>query len=173
MSITEVLSLLEDVVLNIVKEVLNALNNAVEAYALLLQCITTHHLDSVVLQVTTTHSEAYWHTLQLVVSELKARTLVVGIVILNCDTQRTELVNHWLQLVSEFLQLLLTLEDWYNNHLNRGNLWRKNETIIIRVGHDERTNQTSTNTPRGCPYVLWLVLLVKEGNVERLSKVLT
>ena len=146
-SITEVLSLLEDVVLNLVEEVLDTLNNAVKAYTLLLQGVTTHHLDSVVLQVTTTHSETYWHTLQLVVSKLKARTLVVGIVILNSDSQRTELINHWLQLVGERLQLFLTLEDWYDNHLNRRNLWRKNESVIVRVSHDECTNQSGTNTP--------------------------
>jgi len=92
-SITVSTSLLEDILLDVFQHILYALNDTVEAYVLLLQGITTHNLDGVVLQVTTTHSETYRNTLQLIVSELEARTLCRVVIILHGDAQLAELVD--------------------------------------------------------------------------------
>ena len=146
-SITVSTSLLEDILLDVFQHILYALYDAVEAYVLLLQGITTHNLDGVVLQVTATHSQTYRNTLQLIVSELEARTLCRVVIILHGDAQLAELVDDRLQLSSNLRQLLVALVDRNDNHLDRSQLWRQYETVIIAVNHDEGTHQSGRNTP--------------------------
>ena len=70
----------------------------------------------------------------------------------------------------EFLHLLV---DRHDDHLNGGEFWRKDEAVVVGVGHNERAHQTGGNAPRGCPYVFLLVLGTGEGDIECLGEVLT
>ena len=146
-SITVSTSFLEDIFLDVFQHILYALNDTVEAYVLLLQGITAHDFDGVVLQVTATHSQTNRNTLQLIVSELEARTLGRVVIILHGDAQLAELVDDRLQLSSNLSQLLVALVDRNDNHLDRSQLWRQYQTVIIAVNHDEGTHQSGRNTP--------------------------
>ena len=147
MSVAIAACFLEDVVLNVVEHFLHALHDTVEADRLFLQGVTTHDLDGVVFQVAATHDEAYRNTLELVVGKLEARTLVVGVVVLHADAQLAQLVDDGLQLGCDLLQLLIALVDRNDDHLDRSQLWRQYETVVVAVDHDERTHQTGRDAP--------------------------
>ena len=93
-SIAKVESLLVDVSLDVLEQLLYVFNDAVERACLLLESIATHDLDSVLLEVATAHNETYRHTLQLVVGELEARTLVICVVVLHADACCAQLADN-------------------------------------------------------------------------------
>ena len=141
MGVTELECLLEYVLLNVIQEGVYALSQSVKTYGLFLQGIATHNLYGAVLKVASAHYHAYWHTFQLVVGKLKSRTLVVGIVIFHGYALSLQRVYYWLELLG-YLLLLLALADRYDNHLQRCETWRQNKSVIVGVGHDERTDKT-------------------------------
>ena len=165
--------LLIDILLNVVEQLLHMLLDAIAAQGFFLQCVTTHHFDGVVLQITATHHQAHWYTLHLIVGELEARTLVVCIVVLHADAHSTQLVHDAFHFGINLLQLLIALIDRNDNYLDRSQFRRQHQTIVVRVRHDERTHQAGRNAPRSGPYILQLVVLVDELHVEALGEVLS
>ncbi len=173
MSIAIRLGLLEYGLLHVVESVLHALHDAVEAHVLLLQRVAAHDLYGVILEVATAHDKAHWHALQLIIGKLEARTLIVGIVILNADTQGAQLVDGWLQLGRDSRELLGIFAYWHDDDLDRSQTRRKHETVVVGVDHYKRAHETRGNAPRRCPDILWLVVLVEELHVEALGEVLS
>ena len=168
-SITVSTSLLEDILLDVFQHILYALYDAVEANVLLLQCITTHDFDGVVLQVTSTHSQTDRNTLQLVVSKLEARTLSCIVIIFHSDAELTELVDDWLQLGCNLSQLLVALVDRDDNHLDRSQLWRQYETVVIAAKKmmlecpDYSNDIISAECGFSCRTHLYRIFKTKEG----------
>ena len=122
-SITIVNCLLVDVLLDVVEQVFDILLDAFDGHILLFERVATHHLHKTLLQVSCTQHKAYRHALQFVVSKLKSRTLVVGIVIFHGYALSLQCIYHWLELLG-YLLLLLALANRYNNHLQRRETWR-------------------------------------------------
>ena len=171
--VAECLGLEEDVLLNVLEQVHHVFYDAVKADGRLFKCVATHNLDSILFVVASTHNQTHGHTLQFVVGKLEARALVVGVIILDADTEFSQLVDHGAQLITDGLQLFAAFADRYDNHLDRSELRRKYQSVVVAVGHDERTDKAGRHTPGGSPYILRLVILVQEGNVKRLGEVLT
>ena len=165
--------LLEDVLLNVVQQLLDILGNTLQRTRLLLERITAHHLDGAVLQVAGTQHKAYGNSLQLVVGKLKAGTLVVRVVELDADACLTQCFDDGRNSLVDLLQLLGLGGDGDDDHLDRRQTRRQYKTVVVRVGHDECTNESGRDTPRGCPDVFGLVLLIKIGDLESLGEVLT
>ena len=92
--ITEVFCLLEDVVLYVIEEVFHVVNDAIEAYTVLFERVSAHNLNGIVLQITTTHRQTDWYSLQFIVCKLEAWALIVSIIILHCDAQCPQLVDN-------------------------------------------------------------------------------
>ena len=147
MGVAKVESLLENVVLNLVEQVLHVCCYSLYWTRLLLKSVAAHHLDSSLLKVASAKHKAYRHTLKLVVGKLEARTLVLSVVILHADALRAELVDDRSELLGHGIQLLGILSYRDDNHLYRGELRRKYESVVVGVGHDERTDKTCRNAP--------------------------
>ena len=129
--------------MDLIEQVLNIFLDAITTTGFLLQSITAHHLDGIILKVTTTHHQANRYTLHLVVGKLEARTLVVSIVVLHTDTHATQLVHNAFNLSINLLQLVITLINRHNHHLYRSQFWRQHQTIVVTVRHNECTHQAS------------------------------
>ena len=162
-----------DVLLDLLQKALDAVGDAVEAYLLLLQRVAAHQLHGVVLEVAATHDEAHRHTTQLVVGKLEAGALVVGVVILHGDAHLAELVDDGLHLGRDGVELLLAAVDRDDDHLDRGDMGRQHEAVVVGVGHDEGADEAGAHTPGRGPDILGLVVLVEEGDAEALGKVLS
>ena len=68
---------------------------------------------------------------------------------------------------------LLLGSDGNDDDLLWGDAGRKDESVVIGVGHDERADEASRNTPGSGVDVLFLVLAADEGDVLSLGKVLS
>jgi len=69
--------------------------------------------------------------------------------------------------------LIVSLEDDRNKYnLELGNSWGYDDSLVITVDHDHRSNTTGAVTPTGLPYELLLTLLVFKPDLEHLGKVL-
>ena len=147
MSVAIVEGLLEDVLLNVLNELLHVVGKTFYRACLLLQRVAAHNLDGAFLKVACSHNEAYGHTLQLVISKLEARALVGGVVILDADTSLLKFVDDGRKLVCDGLELLVVLRDRNNHNLQRSELRRKHQSVIVRVGHDERSDKTCRHAP--------------------------
>ena len=141
-AIAHSLSLVEDVLLNLVKECSYTLYDALLWEALLLKRVTTNELESTVLEVTCTNGDTYRYALELILRELEAWALVVSIVVLNADALSAKRVDPWLNTLCKSCELIRLIIDRYNYDLNWSKLWRKDETVVIRVSHDESTDKT-------------------------------
>ena len=164
---------LEDIILNIVEKCLNVFFNAFDSHCRFFEGVTTHNFDSAVFEVASTQNEAYGHTLQFVIGKLEARTLVVGIVIFHTDTHRTKFFYDRTNAIVDGVELFLTLINRNNNHLNRGQLRRQHETIVIGVSHNQSTHQACRYAPRCSPNIFEFVIFIDKLHVECLGEVLT
>ena len=147
MFVTIIQCFLVDVLLNFFQQVLYVFFDAVARTSFFFQCITTHDFHRIVFQVTTTHYQTYRHTLQFIVCELESRTLVISVIVFHRDTHAAKFVNDTFYLGINLLQLFVVLIDRYDNNLNRSQMRRKNQTVVVRVSHDQGTHQTSRYTP--------------------------
>ena len=145
--LTVIQCLLIDIGLNLIQQVLHIFLDTVARDCMLLQRITTHDFHRVVLIVTASHHQTDGNALQFVIGKLEARTLVVGIIILHRNAQCTQTVDNASHLCINELQLLVTLIDRHNDNLNRSQLRRQHQSVVIRMGHDERAHQTGRHTP--------------------------
>ena len=139
--------LLEDIVLNVLKQLLNIIGDTVDRACFLLQCVATHNLKSSFLKIARTHNKAYRYTLKLVVGKLESWALVGSVVILNADALRAQLVDDRSELLCNGSQLLVALRYRNDNNLYRSELWRQHKTVVVRVGHDKSADKTCRYTP--------------------------
>ena len=147
MSIAIVLSLLEDILLDILKQLLNVFCDTLDWASFLFQSIAAHYLDCSVLQIASTQYQTYRNTLQLVVGKLKSRTFVISIVKLNADTLGVKSLDDRSNLLINLLELLGLVGNRNNNYLDRSQTWRQNKSVVVRVSHNECTNQSGRNAP--------------------------
>ena len=68
---------------------------------------------------------------------------------------------------------VVTLRDRYDDNLDRREFRRQYESVVVGVGHDEGTDESGRDTPRGSPYVLGLIILIQIGDLEGLGEVLS
>ena len=61
---------------------------------------------------------------------------------------------------------VVTLRDRYDDNLDRREFRRQYESVVVGVGHDEGTDESGRDTPRGSPYVLGLIILIQIGDLE-------
>ena len=102
-------SFLEDVVLYVVKHLLHSLCDAIKRKRFFFQSVAAHNLDGAVLQVAAADGKTHGHTLEFIVGKLEARTLVVGIVILDADSCLAQLVYDGLHLGRDGCKLFVVL----------------------------------------------------------------
>ena len=100
-SLTVIVRFLEDIRLDFLQQILHVFLNAITSDRFLLQSITAHHLDCIIFQITTTHSQTHGNTFQLVLSELPARLLIISVVIFHGDTQRLQLSHDTSDLLAD------------------------------------------------------------------------
>ena len=141
------LRLLKEVLLNVIEHLLNGVFDSFEREHALLVGISSEHLDCAVLKVAETESEADGNTLDLIIGKFETGTFVVGVVELDADSALTKLLDDGLNLFGDLLEALLVLVDRNDHNLKRREFRRKNETVVVRVGHDERTHKTGRHTP--------------------------
>ena len=61
-SLTVIVRFLEDIRLDFLQQILHVFLNAITRDRLLLQSITAHYFDRIILQITTTHSQTHGNT---------------------------------------------------------------------------------------------------------------
>ena len=83
------------------------------------------------------------------------------------------MVGDRINLGEDSVKLFLLFEDRHDGHLDRSQMRRQDEAVVVGVGHDERTHESGTYAPRSCPNVLGFVLLGQVSHVERLGEVLS
>jgi len=146
--IAELESLCVDVVLNLVKKRCNHVCNTFLRVRSLLAGITACKLHSTVLEVTSTHCKTYRNTLELPLCELESRTESVTAVDLDSDALRLEFLLECCHLVEDGIVHSLILScDRNHHHLDRSELRRKHETVVVSVSHDEGSHKTGRNAP--------------------------
>ena len=139
--------LLEDVLLYVVEQVLHVCLDTVDTYSFLFESVATHHLDSTVLKVTSSKHETHGHTLELVVGKLKSRALVLAIVVFHSYTLLAQCIHDGSYALADGSKLVGTLGDGDNNHLDGSELRRQHESVVVRVCHDERTDESGAHSP--------------------------
>ena len=146
--------------------------DAFEGQRLLLERVTTHEFDRAVFEIAASHGQTHGHTLQFVVREFEARTLVVGVVVFHAQTLRLEALGEFAEHGVEFL-LFAVFENRHDHHLDRCHVGREHQTVVVAVAHDERTHQARRHAPRRGPSILFLVVFVDKLHVEGLTEVLS
>ena len=136
-----------DICLYFFKQILYIFFDAFARTSFLFQRIAAHDFHGIVFQITSSHYQTYRNTLHFIVGKLEARTFVVGIVVFNRDTHFTQFGNNSFYLCVDLFQLFVVLVDRNDNNLYRSQMWRKNQTVVVGVSHDQGTHQTSRNTP--------------------------
>ena len=169
----EIERFLIDIVLNLLEEFADMLYDAVDGARLFGERVAASNLYGAVFQIASTDSQTNGHTAELVFSKLKAGGHVVSRIDLHADAELLELVSNGVNLLEDSIELVGFLEDRHDSHLDRCEMGRQDEAVIVGMRHDERTHQASGNAPRGSPYVLLLVLFVEESDVKRLGEVLS
>lgn len=111
-------SFLVDILLNVLKKVLAVGSYALEGGGMLLECVAAHHLDDTVLDVACSDGQTHGHTLELIVGELEAGTLVVGIVELHAHAEATELVDDRIDHLGYLVALVVVLVDGHDDYLD-------------------------------------------------------
>src|SRR5436305_6754198 len=69
--------------------------------------------------------------------------------------------------------LLILAIDRHNHRLYRCKLRRKHQPFIVRMAHDQATDEARAHAPTGLPDVIELTRLALEADVEGASEVLT
>src|SRR5690606_34278493 len=70
-------------------------------------------------------------------------------------------------------QLLFVSENRHDDHMDRRQFRRKNETVVIGVRQDQRADEAGADTPRSTPDVIQLSVFARKLNIEGLCKILT
>ena len=146
--ITELESLCIDVVLDLVEKRCYHVCNTFLRMRSLLAGITACKLHSAVLKISSAHCKTYRNTLELPLCKLESRTESVTAVDLDSDALSLKLLLECRHLVEDCIVHSLILSCDRNHHyLDRSELRRKHETVVVSVSHDEGTHKTCRNAP--------------------------
>ena len=140
-----------------------------QLYNGLLTVVPAHQHALAILQIPGAALYAHGHTFHLVLRTLPAHG-IVGIIHICPEAGSDQPV---LQLVGRFQNAGLMLGNRQNHHLNRCNLGRQYQTVIVAVGHNDAADQTGGHAPRGLMGVDLLIVFVCKGNVKGLCKAIS
>ena len=143
-------------------------NDIVKRNELLLARDAGNQHAAVVLDVARTDLQTYRYALHLVLAELPAGALLAVVYL---DAQR--LCKLCLDGVCLIQHAFLMLCYGNNNNLNGCYLGRQDQTVIVAVCHDDGTDHTGGNAPRGLVRILDGVVACGVGNAERSCKAVT
>ena len=135
-------SFLEDVLLDFFQQILYVFFDTVASDGFFFQRIAAHYFDRVVFQIASTHCQTYRNAFQFVFSKLPSRFLVICIVVFNGDTHLFQFGYDTVYLFADLCQLFFAAIDRNDHYLDRSQVRRQYQTIIIRVRHDQGTDQT-------------------------------
>ena len=173
MFITIIQCFLINIVLNILQQLLYVFFYSIARTGFFFQCITTHHFHGIVLKITATHYQTNRHTFQFVICKLESRTFVVRIVIFHRNAHCFQLIDNAFHLCINLLQHFIILIDRNDNYLDRSQMRRQYQSVIIRVSHNQRTHQAGRYPPRSGPNIIQFIVLVDKLHIERLCEILS
>ena len=79
--------------------------------------------------------------------ELEARLLCVAVVELHTEAGIDKLLFHFFATGEGQILLFVILIDGHDDHLDRGNLRRQHQAVVVGVRHDQGTHQTGGDAP--------------------------
>ena len=171
-AVAETQGLRIDIGLNLVEQSFHPVGQALLRNGLLAQRIATEQLDRAARQIARSHRQTNRNALELVFGELEARAHVIARIDLDADSPLFQLGSQAFKLPGDPLQLLGSFIDRNHHDLDRSQLGRKHQAVVIGVRHNERAHQTGGNAPRSRPNVFELAFPAGELHVERLGEVL-
>ena len=163
---------LEEVVLDRFEEILHALRQPVARDDLLRARVAAGQLDGAVLNVAGPQRQAHRHALHLVLVELPAGPVTFPCVELDGYAGIAKRALHLLGRFEHHRLLVVLAVDRHDHDLRGRQARRQDEPLVVRVRHDQRSDQARRHAPRRRPDVLQLVVLVLERHVERSGEVL-
>ena len=123
------------------------LNKCVERDIVFLHRVATGDLGLVILHILRSDCHTHGHTLELVLIELPAGTLGIIVVELHGNSEGFQFLNKRIYLSSNLFALFIGLVNRDNDHLDRSQNRRQNQSVVIGVSHDERTDESGGNAP--------------------------
>ena len=122
-------------------------DDAFQRTCILFERVTAHHLDGAVLQVACAEHQTNGNTLQLVVGKLESGTLVVRVVELDTDALLSQLLHDGFHLLVHQFHLFGLGGNGDDDHLDGSQTRRQHQSVVVAVGHDERTDESGRDTP--------------------------
>ena len=127
--------------------------------------ITADNHALVLFNILRTDFNSYRHALHFILGKLPSGSVVWRIEFYS------ELFGKCLsKLLCLFKNTLFVLCNRNECNLNRGNLRRKNKTVIIRVNHNERSDHSCRNTPWCLMRIMKLIVLACVCDAKALCK---
>ena len=143
------------------------LRQLVNTHLHLFRGITPYHNAYSVFDVSGSNLHTKRNAAHLLLREFKARALIRVIHL------HAEVGQHIPKLISLLQHTFLALLNRNNANLRRRNLRRNNQTAVVSVHHNHRTDYAGRHAPGCLPYVLELVILIRKGDVIGLCKFLS
>ena len=94
-----------------------------------------------------TDFETDWNTAHLPMVELVAWVLEIAIVNCSSDSSQFQFLLLFVSEVQYVILIVFGFDDWNDDDLLLGDLWWKDEALIIRVHHNHCTNTPSREAP--------------------------
>ena len=110
--------------------------------------------------------------LQFVLGELPSAALRVVVVDLDAYAGCLQFIGDAVERSDDFRHLVFALVNGYKYDFDGGQLRWKNESCIVRVGHDQSAHQTGGYPPRRGPHQFLLAVARRELHIECASEVL-
>ncbi len=140
-------SLVVDILLNVFEQGVDVIGYAGERCGFFFKRVTAHQFDCAVLDVACSDYKTNWHAFEFVVGELEARALVVGVVILDGDSEFVQTFNYRHHFFGDGGKLFCILEYRYDYNLYRSQMRRQNKAVVVGVGHDKGAHQACRYAP--------------------------
>ena len=96
-----------------------------------------------VLDILRTALDSYWNTAHFLLCEFESRALVCSI----CLHADSSCLKDLGKLLSFLKNAFFSLLDRDHNCLNRSDSWRKYESAVVTVNHDQGTDHTGSHSP--------------------------
>ena len=140
----------------------------IQLHGLLLTVVTANHNRLSVCQIPGTNLDTHGDTAHFLLGELESGGLVRS-VHLHADSLGQLLLKRIRCLKNSFLLLL----DRDDHHLSGRYLRRQNQTVVVTVYHDHRTDETGSHTPAGLMNIFQSIVLIRVLYTEGLSEAVT
>ena len=155
----------DELVVNLPEHCRDFFLDVVERHDLLFSCDAGDEDATIVFDVARADLKTDGHALHLVLAELPARRLIA---VVEFDAER--LCEFIADLARFFQHALFVLCDGDDHDLDRSDLRREDESVVVAVRHDDRADHTRRNAPRRLMRVTDFVVPVGERDVERFGE---